>query len=55
MDWRNAKSLGLRIVVSLVEQLSGEITMGCDAGTVFAFTLHPKKPVNVPGAEEKHE
>jgi PAS domain S-box-containing protein len=55
INWKNPTSLGLRLITSLVEQLSGEITMERDAGTVFAFTVHPKKPVKVPGAEEKHE
>jgi PAS domain S-box-containing protein len=55
VDWKNPTSLGLRLITSLVEQCSGEITMERDSGTVFVFTVHPKKPVKMPGANEKHE
>jgi two-component sensor histidine kinase len=55
VDWKNPTSLGLRLITNLVEQLSGEITMERNGGTVFAFTLHPKKPVKMPGAKENHE
>ena len=55
VDWKNPTSLGLRLISSLVEQCSGEITMERDGGTVFAFTMHTKKPVKMPGAKEKPE
>jgi len=39
---RNAKSLGLRLVISLVEQLQGTITFDRSAGTVYHIS-NPKK------------
>ncbi len=42
-DWRNAKSLGLRLVISLVEQLQGTIELGRAGGTTFRITI-PAKP-----------
>jgi PAS domain S-box-containing protein len=55
VDWKKPTSLGLRLISSLVEQCSGEITMERDGGTVFAFTMHTKKPVKMPGAKPKPE
>jgi two-component sensor histidine kinase len=40
-DWRNAKSLGLRLVISLVEQLQGTIDR-TKAGTIYHISI-PKK------------
>ncbi len=42
-DWRNAKSLGLRLVVSLVEQLQGTIEMDRTAGTMFTIVVKEKE------------
>ncbi|MGD1005443.1 MAG: histidine kinase dimerization/phosphoacceptor domain -containing protein, partial [Methanoregulaceae archaeon] len=42
-DWRNAKSLGLRLVISLVEQLSGTIELDRSAGTSFSIVVHEKE------------
>jgi two-component sensor histidine kinase len=42
-DWRNAKSLGLRLVISLVEQLSGTIELDRTAGTVFTIVVKKKE------------
>lgn len=42
LDWRNAKSLGLRLVISLVEQLQGTIELDRTSGTVFTMVLHEK-------------
>jgi len=42
-DWRNAKSLGLRLVVSLVEQLSGTIELDRTAGTAFNIVMQEKE------------
>jgi PAS domain S-box-containing protein len=38
-DWRNAKSLGLRLVTSLVEQLQGTIELDRSAGTAFTIVV----------------
>ncbi|WAC05308.1 MAG: PAS domain S-box protein [Methanoregula sp.] len=42
-DWRNAKSLGLRLVISLVEQLSGTIELDRTAGTAFTIVVKEKE------------
>jgi two-component sensor histidine kinase len=42
-DWRNAKSLGLRLVISLVEQLSGTIEVDRTAGTAFTIVVTEKE------------
>jgi two-component sensor histidine kinase len=41
-DWRNAKSLGLRLVISLVDQLQGVIELDSSGGTTFKIII-PKK------------
>jgi PAS domain S-box-containing protein len=41
-DWRNAPSLGLRLVISLVEQLSGTIELDRTVGTVFIIVVKEK-------------
>jgi PAS domain S-box-containing protein len=41
-DWRNATSLGLRLVISLVEQLQGSIELDRHAGTTFTIVLQEK-------------
>ena len=41
-DWRNATSLGLRLVISLVEQLQGSIELDRIAGTTFTIVLQEK-------------
>jgi PAS domain S-box-containing protein len=41
-DWRNAKSLGLRLVTSLVEQLFGTIELDRTAGTTFNIVVTEK-------------
>ncbi|WAC04578.1 MAG: PAS domain S-box protein [Methanoregula sp.] len=41
-DWRKAKSLGLRLVISLVEQLFGTIELDRTAGTVFTIVVNEK-------------
>ena len=43
LDWRNGKSLGLRLVISLVEQLSGTIELDRTAGTAFTIVVKEKK------------
>jgi PAS domain S-box-containing protein len=43
LDWRNAKSLGLRLVISLVEQLQGTIELHRAAGTTFTMVLQEKQ------------
>jgi len=42
-DWRNAKPLGLRLVISLVEQLSGTIELDRSAGTKFTIVVQEKE------------
>ncbi len=41
-DWRNTKSLGLQLVISLVEQLNGTIELERAGGTTFKISI-PKK------------
>jgi two-component sensor histidine kinase len=41
-DWRNAKSLGLRLIISLVEQLQGTIELDRSAGTMFTIVVKEK-------------
>ncbi|MCX6690554.1 MAG: ATP-binding protein [Methanoregula sp.] len=41
-DWRNAKSLGLRLVGSLVEQLNGTIELDRSSGTAFTIVVKEK-------------
>jgi two-component sensor histidine kinase len=43
LDWQNAKSLGLRLVVSLVEQLQGTIELDRTAGTAFKIVVKEKE------------
>ena len=42
-DWRNVKSLGLRLVISLVEQLNGTIELDRSAGTAFTIVVQEKE------------
>jgi PAS domain S-box-containing protein len=41
-DWRNAESLGLRLVCSLVEQLDGTIELDRSSGTAFTIVVKEK-------------
>jgi two-component sensor histidine kinase len=43
LDWRNAKSLGLRLVVSLVEQLQGTVELDRSSGTAFKIIIKEKE------------
>jgi PAS domain S-box-containing protein len=38
-DWKNAESLGLRLVNSLVDQLNGTIVLGTGEGTTFIIEI----------------
>ncbi|MFA4825575.1 MAG: PAS domain S-box protein [Methanoregula sp.] len=42
-DWRNAESLGLRLVISLVEQLDGTIELDRREGTRFTIIVQEKE------------
>jgi len=42
-DWRNAESLGLRLVNSLVDQLDGTIELDRTAGTAFTIVVKEKE------------
>jgi two-component sensor histidine kinase len=42
-DWRNAKSLGLRLVITLVDQLDGTIELDRSAGTAFTIIVKEKE------------
>jgi len=42
-DWRNAESLGLRLVCSLVDQLDGTIELDRSAGTAFTIIVKEKE------------
>lgn len=41
-DWRNAKSPGLWLIISLVEQLSGTIDLNRTTGTMFKIVVKEK-------------
>jgi PAS domain S-box-containing protein len=41
-DWRNAQSLGLRLVITLVDQLDGTIELDRQAGTAFTIVVKEK-------------
>jgi two-component sensor histidine kinase len=41
-DWKNAKSLGLRLVNILADQIDGTITMAGNQGTTFIITVRLK-------------
>jgi PAS domain S-box-containing protein len=43
LDWRNAKSLGLRLVITLVEQLQGTIELDRSEGTAFSIVVKEKE------------
>jgi two-component system, sensor histidine kinase PdtaS len=43
LDWKNAESLGLRLVNSLVDQLNGSIGSGGGEGTTFIITIQQKR------------
>ena len=42
-DWHNPKSLGLRLVISLVGQLNGTIELDRSAGTAFTIVVKEKE------------
>jgi PAS domain S-box-containing protein len=44
MDWRNAPSLGLRLVNTLVDQMNGMVELNRSNGTLFSIVLHEKEP-----------
>jgi two-component sensor histidine kinase len=39
IDMRNPKSLGLRLVITLVDQLKGNIEVDTSHGTIFKITF----------------
>jgi PAS domain S-box-containing protein len=43
LDWKNTKSLGLRLVNTLVDQLNGTVELDRSAGTLFTMVLHEKE------------
>jgi PAS domain S-box-containing protein len=43
LDWRNAESLGLRLVILLVEQFQGTIELDRTAGTMFTIVVNEKE------------
>jgi two-component sensor histidine kinase len=43
LDWRNTESLGLRLVISLVEQLDGTIELNRTGGTAFTIVVKEKE------------
>jgi two-component sensor histidine kinase len=42
-DWRNAESLGLRLVIMLVEQHDGTIELDRSSGTMFTIIVKEKE------------
>ena len=43
LDWRNTRSLGLRLVNTLVDQMNGTVELDRSAGTLFTMVLHEKE------------
>ena len=43
LDWRNTKSLGLRLVINLVDQLNGTVELDRSSGTQFTMVLNEKE------------
>jgi PAS domain S-box-containing protein len=43
LDWKNTKSLGLRLVNTLVDQLNGTVELDRRAGTQFTMVLYEKE------------
>jgi two-component sensor histidine kinase/PAS domain-containing protein len=43
LDWRNAPSLGLRLVITLVDQMDGTVELDRSEGTRFTMVLHEKE------------
>jgi two-component sensor histidine kinase len=43
-DWRNARSMGLRLITALVDQLDGTIELDRTVGTLFTMVVHEKEP-----------
>jgi two-component sensor histidine kinase len=43
LDWRTGKTLGLRLVISLVEQLFGTIELDRTSGTAFIIVVKEKE------------
>ena len=43
LDWRDAPSLGLRLVNTLVDQMDGTVELDRSAGTLFTIVLHEKE------------
>ncbi len=43
MDWRNTPSLGLRLVITLVDQMNGTVELDRSCGTIFTMVLHEKE------------
>jgi two-component sensor histidine kinase len=48
-DWKDTKSLGMRLINSLVDQVDGTITLDRQNGTAFTITL--KRPPSTGGVE----
>jgi PAS domain S-box-containing protein len=48
LDWRDTRSLGLRLVNNLVDQLKGTIDLDRSSGTQFTMVLHEKEPMDSP-------
>jgi two-component sensor histidine kinase len=42
IDWKNTKSLGMRLVTSLVDQVDGTITLDRENGIAFTITVRRK-------------
>jgi len=42
-DWRHAESLGLQLVILLVDQLDGTIELDRSSGTVFTIVVKEKE------------
>jgi two-component sensor histidine kinase len=43
LDWRDTKSLGLRLVNTLVDQMNGTVDLDRSSGTLFTLIVHEKE------------
>jgi two-component sensor histidine kinase len=43
-DWKNTASLGMRLVMNLIDQIDGTITLNRENGTTFTLTVKRDQP-----------
>jgi two-component sensor histidine kinase len=47
VDWKNTQSLGLGLVIGLIDQIDGKIEKGPGPGTTFIITIDSKYTVSI--------